>query len=188
MVYFIHSEIQNIFLFWNKVHISIDWVLIKGWNLVQINCVFCFISASKNASKALVTQPMLQLRPNCTELRSMDSYIQILCRFQKCKLKVPPSVSVVISWQKLCSESDALIIFFQYINFTSFTKLSISMIQHTYMCDKNIHFGAIFILRKDLGVGGWSRKWHFPLTLCSENVLTYVGGWFKKASKQPYVI
>ena len=39
---------------------------------------------------ALVTQPMLQRRPNRTELRSMDSYIQILCRFQKCKRKVPP--------------------------------------------------------------------------------------------------
>ena len=38
----------------------------------------------------LVTQPMLQRRPNCTELRLMDSYIQILCRFQKCKRKVPP--------------------------------------------------------------------------------------------------
>ena len=32
---------------------------------------------------SLVTQPMLQRRP-------MDSYIQILCRFQKCKRKVPP--------------------------------------------------------------------------------------------------
>ena len=32
--------------------------------------------------------------------------------------------------------------------------------------------GAIFILRKDVGVGGWSRKWQFSLTLCSENVLT----------------
>ena len=32
--------------------------------------------------------------------------------------------------------------------------------------------GAIFILRKDIGVGGWSRKWQFSLTLCSENVLT----------------
>ena len=32
--------------------------------------------------------------------------------------------------------------------------------------------GAIFILRKGIGVGGWSRKWQFPLTLCSENVLT----------------
>ena len=29
----------------------------------------------------LVTQPMLQLRPNCTELRSMDYYHQIFCRF-----------------------------------------------------------------------------------------------------------
>ena len=38
----------------------------------------------------LVTQPMMQQRPNATELRSMDSYIQILCRFQKCKRKVPP--------------------------------------------------------------------------------------------------
>ena len=32
--------------------------------------------------------------------------------------------------------------------------------------------GAIFILRKDLGVGGWSRNWQFSLTLSSENVLT----------------
>ena len=39
---------------------------------------------------SLVTQPMLQHRPNPTELRSMDSYIRILCRFQKCKRKVPP--------------------------------------------------------------------------------------------------
>ena len=39
---------------------------------------------------ALVTQPMLQLRPNQTELRSMDYYHQILCRFWKCKRKVPP--------------------------------------------------------------------------------------------------
>ena len=39
---------------------------------------------------ALVTLPMFQCRPNHTELRSMDSYIQILCRFQKCKQKVPP--------------------------------------------------------------------------------------------------
>ena len=38
----------------------------------------------------LVTQPMLQRRPKCTELRSMDSYVQTLCRFQKCKKKVPP--------------------------------------------------------------------------------------------------
>jgi hypothetical protein len=37
----------------------------------------------------LVTQPMMQRWPNPMELRSMDSYIQILCRFQKSKRKVP---------------------------------------------------------------------------------------------------
>ena len=39
---------------------------------------------------SLVTQPMFQRQPNPTELRLMDSYIQILCRLQKCKHKVPP--------------------------------------------------------------------------------------------------
>ena len=43
-------------------------------------------------------------------------------------------------------------------------------------------------LRKDIGVGGWSRKCLFSLTLCSENVLMQVGGWFKKGSKHLYVI
>ena len=38
----------------------------------------------------LVTQPMIQRRLNPTELRSIDCYIQILCRFQKSKQKVPP--------------------------------------------------------------------------------------------------
>ena len=38
----------------------------------------------------LVTQHMLQLRPNWSELRLMDYYHQIFCRFQKCKQKVPP--------------------------------------------------------------------------------------------------
>ena len=33
---------------------------------------------------------MLQRRLNRMELRLMDSYIQILCRFQKCKRKFPP--------------------------------------------------------------------------------------------------
>ena len=33
---------------------------------------------------------MLQLRPNSTEVRSMDYYHQIFCRFRKCKQKVPP--------------------------------------------------------------------------------------------------
>jgi hypothetical protein len=33
---------------------------------------------------------MMQRRHNPTELRLMHSYIQILCRFQKSKQKVPP--------------------------------------------------------------------------------------------------
>jgi len=45
--------------------------------------------------------------------------------------------------------------------------------------------GAIFILRKDIGVGWWSRKWQFPLTLCSENG-PYVGWWVvQKSLKKP---
>ena len=39
---------------------------------------------------SLVTQPMMQRRLNPTELRSMDSYIQIFYRFQKSKRKIPP--------------------------------------------------------------------------------------------------
>merc|ERR1719483_398655 len=39
---------------------------------------------------ALVTQPMLQLRLNCTELGSMDLFSRILCRFQKYGRGVPP--------------------------------------------------------------------------------------------------
>ena len=42
------------------------------------------------SQKTLVTQPMLQRQPNPAELRSIDCYIQSLCRFQKCKQKVPP--------------------------------------------------------------------------------------------------
>ena len=45
---------------------------------------------AKVPGKSLVTQPMLQLRPNQTKLRSMDLFNQILCRFQKYKRKVPP--------------------------------------------------------------------------------------------------
>ena len=43
----------------------------------------------------LVTQPMLQLRPNWLELRSMDCYHQIFYRFRKCKQKLPPPSHIV---------------------------------------------------------------------------------------------
>ena len=45
---------------------------------------------ANHSVSTLLTQPMLHRRLNRTELRSMNSYIQILCRFQKCKRKVPP--------------------------------------------------------------------------------------------------
>ena len=60
----------------------------QGRGIVTPNNFSSFDSAT--FVQTLVTQPMLQLRPNCTELRSMDLYNQILCRFQKCKRKVPP--------------------------------------------------------------------------------------------------
>ena len=47
---------------------------------------------------SLVTQPKLQRRPNCMELRSMDSYIQIVYGFQKCKRKVPSTL--LLSYEK----------------------------------------------------------------------------------------
>ena len=43
--------------------------------------------------------------------------------------------------------------------------------------------GAIFILRKDIGVGGWSRKWQFSLTLCTYVVkMSQVVGWVVQKS------
>ena len=47
----------------------------------------------------------------------------------------------------------------------------------------------LYITYKEIGVGSrWFRKWQFSNTLCTENVLTYGGRWFKKAAKHPYVI
>ena len=53
----------------------------------------------------LVTQPMSQLRPNRTELRSMDYYHQIFCRFRKCKRKVPPPLLLSNDFEKSCFSS-----------------------------------------------------------------------------------
>ena len=68
----------------------------------------------QNLSKAstLVTQPMLQLRPNRTELRSMDYYHQIFCRFQKCKRKVPPPSPLSTDFEKSWIFSKILVTFF----------------------------------------------------------------------------
>ena len=62
----------------------------------------------------LVTQPMLQLRPNWSELRSMDYYHQIFCRFRKCKRKVPPPSPLSNDFEKSWGFSKFLVmIFFQ---------------------------------------------------------------------------
>ena len=41
------------------------------------------------------------------------------------------------------------------------------------------------MLRKDIGVGGWPRKWQLFLTLSSESVLTWVGWVVQKSLKTP---
>ena len=61
---------------------------------------------------SLVTQPMLQLRPNWSELRSMDYYHQIFCRFQKCKRKVPPPSPLSNDFEKSWFFSKILVMFF----------------------------------------------------------------------------
>ena len=38
------------------------------------------------------------------------------------------------------------------------------------------NLGSIYILCKDIEVGRLFRKWQFPLALCTENALTYLGG------------
>ena len=71
---------------------ELRWSQLKGRSICKIVKTLVSKFASNLCDfdlRALVTQPMLQRRPNRMELRSMDSYIQILCRFQKCKKKVP---------------------------------------------------------------------------------------------------
>ena len=62
------------------------------WKVTEKNSIMIpwFHACKLYITDLLVTQSMLQHWPNRTELRSMDSYIQILLRFQKCKQKVPP--------------------------------------------------------------------------------------------------
>ena len=68
--------------------------------------------------RSLVTQPMLQCQPNPTELRSMDYYHQIFCRFRKCKWKVPPPSLFSNDFEKSWSFSKFLgMIFFQNWHF-----------------------------------------------------------------------
>ena len=100
--------------------------------------------------RSLVTQPMLQLRPNCTELRSMDYYHQIFCRFQKCKRKVPPPSLLSNDFEKSCFFSKKLVmIFFQnwhFLTLDGIFEIKVMMKK----CLGVIRFG-IGVLRKELG-------------------------------------
>ena len=69
---------------YRKAGVTESWYILRrlqtrhlGWNVLPM--VY-----------TIVNWPMLRCRPNRTKLRRMDSYIQILCRFQKCNQKVPP--------------------------------------------------------------------------------------------------
>ena len=55
---------------------------------------------------------MVQLRPNSTEVRSMDYYHQIFCRFRKCKRKVPPPSPLSNDFEKSCFFSKILVMFY----------------------------------------------------------------------------
>ena len=67
--------------------------------MTKIACFFdqkiCFRDLKKMVigrgdGKSLVAQPMMHSQPNQTEKRTVDSYSQILCKFQKSKQKAPP--------------------------------------------------------------------------------------------------
>mgnify|MGYP001436587069 CR=1 FL=1 len=46
-----------------------------------------------------------------------------------------------------------------------------------YIANDDYMYGTIFILRKDIGVGGWSRKWQFPLLyVVKMSLCRWVGG------------
>ena len=79
-----HSALASLSL--NMLTVQLRWCFLDS---LTITFPF-FTKLIHPISAVLVTQPMLHRQPNQTELRSMDSYIQILCRFQKSKLKFPP--------------------------------------------------------------------------------------------------
>ena len=78
-----HSALASLSL--NMLTVQLRWCFLDS---LTITFPF-FTKLIHPISAVLVTQPMLHSQPNHTELRSMDSYIQILYRFQKCKRKVP---------------------------------------------------------------------------------------------------
>ena len=88
----------SVFFFLFYIYIYIHMLVLTD----QSSTVWHFLREEKGLKtygSSLVTQPMSQLWPNRSELRSMDYYHQIFCRFRKCKRKVPPPSP--LSTQKL---------------------------------------------------------------------------------------
>ena len=136
---------------WSALHINGRKVHYREQSLVVATAKIIIMSAlGPTLAWPLVTQPMLQLRPNCTELRSMDYYQQIFCRFQKCKQKVPPPSLLSSDFEKSCFFSKILVmIFFQNWHFWTLDGIfEIKMIKK--ICLDVIRFG-IGGLRKKLG-------------------------------------
>ena len=84
---------------WYRVN-DFTTTIFNHWILEMVRYFFEFPWHMKRCLFALVTQPMMQHWPNTRELRSMDSYIQILCRFQKSKQKVPPPSLLILFFSK----------------------------------------------------------------------------------------
>ena len=78
----------------------------------SLNLLHLVIFLPRVGGKALVTQLMLQRRPNRMELRSMDYYHQIFCRFRKFKRKVPPPSLLSNDFEKSWVFSKILVMIF----------------------------------------------------------------------------
>ena len=75
---------------------------------------------------------------------------------------------------------------FLFINSFSNFKLIDPTINASNLNSKNSLFGTLrghLYISKVIEVGGWSRKWQFSLSLCSENVLTYLHRWVDGSNK-----
>ena len=91
----IHNYIGELFL---RCHKKWKYYL----NIVYFGTV---LQSEIYSEHALVTKPILQLRANRTELRSMDYYHQNFCTFRKCKRIVPPPSLLSNDFEKSCFSS-----------------------------------------------------------------------------------
>ena len=109
-----------------------------------VSKIFCtiFYALLKLFELTLVTQPMSQLRPNWSELRSMNYYHQIFCRFRKCKRKVPPLSPLSNDFEKCHLE-------FKNVNFEKKSLLKIALEKQLF---------SKSLLRSD---GGGTFRLHF---------------------------